>query len=392
MTSLLPSPVRRWLDRVLGRGDAACTVPSFDGVLRPNQVLEEAPVVARFDAPNDLVSDGRHLYIADGPRLLAVDPDTGATREITRFDDDLTALACRGTQIAVAIGGRRVEVHRLAEDASALKLAAGGPAWPSAGAAAWVSINSLAFVDDDTLVATEGSATRPFDAWCHDLMTIGRSGRVFRLRPGGVDLLADHLAFAFGALPMPDGSTLVAESWQHRVLRLPRDGAARKGSSESVLDRLPGYPSRLAPAADGGAWLTVFATRTQLVEFVLREKAYRERMVAEVDPRYWVAPALSSGNSFLEPLQGGGVKTMGVLKPWAPPRSYGLVIRLDPHGRPVASLHSRVGGRHHGVVAAAECGGNLFVLAKGSASLLRITPGDEAARSASDALAEEALQ
>ena len=88
----------------------------------------------------------------------------------------------------------------------------------------------------------------------------------------------------------------------------------------------------MAPAPDGGYWLTAFTLRTQLVEFVLRETAYRERMMKEIDPRYWIAPALTSGNTFLEPMQGAQLKTMGIIKPWAPPRSYGLVMRLDADG------------------------------------------------------------
>jgi hypothetical protein len=71
-------------------------------------------------------------------------------------------------------------------------------------------------------------------------------------------------------------------------------------------------------------------------------------------------------------MQGAHLKTMGILKPWAPPRSYGLVIRLTPEGLPQYSLHSRVDGTHHGVTAAVECGGNLFVLAKGCGKLLRL--------------------
>ncbi len=114
----------------------------------------------------------------------------------------------------------------------------------------------------------------------------------------------------------------------------------------------------------------MFAARTQLIEFVLREPVLRRRMLAEVDPAYWIAPALNSGQSFLEPLQGAGVKQMGQLKPWAPPRSYGLVVRLDPKGLPLFSLHSRVGGIHHGIVAAAECGDRLYVLSRGSGRLL----------------------
>ena len=128
----------------------------------------------------------------------------------------------------------------------------------------------------------------------------------------------------------------------------------------------------LSKAASGGFWLTAFAARTQLVEFVLRENAYRRRMMAEIDPEYWIAPKLKSGQSFLEPMQGAHIKTMGVIKPWAPPRSYGLVIRLNASGVPLYALHSRVDGVNHGVVAAVEMDGALFALAKGPGRLLRV--------------------
>jgi len=110
---------------------------------------------------------------------------------------------------------------------------------------------------------------------------------------------------------------------------------------------------------------------------VLREDAYRRRMVAEIDPRYWIAPALSSGKSFLEPLQGAGVKQMGMLKPWAPPRSYGLVVRVDAKGQVVSSLHSQVDGHHHGITAVAEFGGALYAVSKGSGRLLRVSLAED---------------
>ena len=85
----------------------------------------------------------------------------------------------------------------------------------------------------------------------------------------------------------------------------------------------------------------------------------------EIEPEHWIAPRLRSGESYLEPMQGAHLRTMGVLKPWAPPRSYGLVVRLSATGQPVYSLHSRVDGINHGVVAAAEFDGALYLLAKG---------------------------
>jgi len=78
-----------------------------------------------------------------------------------------------------------------------------------------------------------------------------------------------------------------------------------------------------------------------------------------------VAPKLKSGQSFLEPMQGAHIKTMGVVKPWAPPRSYGLIIRLNDQGVPIYAVHSRVDGVNHGVVAAVEMDGSLFAIAKG---------------------------
>jgi hypothetical protein len=109
----------------------------------------------------------------------------------------------------------------------------------------------------------------------------------------------------------------------------------------------------------------VFAPRSQLVEFVLREPAYRRRMVAEVPRPFWVAPKLRSGRSFYEPLQGGGVKHLGVLKPWAPTLSAGLCIGLDRTFQPRASLHSRADGGTHGVTGVAEHDGHLFAAAQG---------------------------
>ena len=95
-------------------------------------------------------------------------------------------------------------------------------------------------------------------------------------------------------------------------------------------------------------------------------------MMAEIDPRYWIAPRLRSGDSFKEPMQGAHIKTMGVIKPWAPPRSYGLVIRLDAYGAPLYSLHSRVDGMNHGIVSAIEFDGNLVMIAKGPGRVLRL--------------------
>lgn len=350
--------LRDFADRLLGRGDATITVPSFDGALKPNQILEKAETLAQFEAPEDLATDGKTLYIADGAVIRRLDGADAS--ELRRFDRNITALCCLPDGgMAVALDGREVQVFAT-------------PSAATPGATftdpSMTAINALSPGLQGTLLATNGSSTRATDQWAHDLMERGHTGRVLILDPAGksVRVIASKALYAFGACAAGD-NIFFSESWRHRVVAIAPDG-----SQCAVLDNLPVYPSRLTPAASGGFWLTAFTARTQLVEFVLRENAYRRRMMAEIDPQYWIAPKLKSGQSFLEPMQGAHLKTMGVVKPWAPPRSYGLIIRLNADGVPLYALHSRVDGVNHGIVAAVEIGGALYAIAKGPGRLLRI--------------------
>src|SRR5262249_47155765 len=153
------------------------------------------------------------------------------------------------------------------------------------------------------------------------------------LKTGAQTCLMSGLAFPNGVFAR--GSDLiVSESWRHRLVSIP---AGRSARPRPVLVNLPGYPSRLSPAADGGAWLCLFAPRNRLTELGLQEENYRSAMLREVEPDFWIAPALSTRQSFLEPLQCGGVTTMGISKAWAPTRSYGLLVRLDRDLQPAAS-------------------------------------------------------
>ena len=130
------------------------------------------------------------------------------------------------------------------------------------------------------------------------------------------------------------------------------------------------------PAPDGGAWLAVFAPRNRLVEFVLQETDYRLDMMAGVPRDFWPAPALSSGHSFLEPLQFGSIKAMGIHKPWAPSRSCGMVVRLDASMGPTGSFHSRANGTRHGTCSVIENNNQLFVAARGGDCILSMHVSD----------------
>ncbi|BAM86857.1 conserved hypothetical protein [Bradyrhizobium oligotrophicum S58] len=349
--------IREFANRLLGRGDATITVPSFDGALKANQVLEAAETLLECEAPEDIASDGRSLLIADGARLLRW--AGSSPTEIRRFARPISALAMLPSGgLAVAIGGTEVHIYDTITTKTPVSTFTGELR----------AVNALAPAGDGALIATDGSSSYEVGDWARDLMELGETGRVFRLDPRTQTMqqLAGGLRYAFGAVANGN-DVLVSESWRHRLISI-----APGGTRTVALGHLPVYPSRLAPAHGGGFWLTAFVARTQLVEFVLREPAYRRRMIAEIEPDYWVAPRLRSGQSFKEPLQGAHIKTMGVMKPWAPPRSYGLVIRLGADGLPRYSLHSRADGVNHGIVAAVEFGGDLVMIAKGPGRVLRL--------------------
>ena len=102
--------LKQWTDRLLGRGDAAISVPVLDGALKSNRLIEDAEVVAELEAPEDLASDGRSLWVADGARVLRFDGE-GAPSVEHGSDRTISALACLPTGgLAVALGGSEVRV------------------------------------------------------------------------------------------------------------------------------------------------------------------------------------------------------------------------------------------------------------------------------------------
>lgn len=337
------------LDPILDifRGQAI-TIPPLDGAFRANTSLEEAPVFAALpEADNLCQADGR-LLATSGTKIYALAEGAAPTLEET-FPAAISALASApdGT-LAVAL-----------DDGSLIE--GGQPVAVPTGVSC---ITALAYAPDGTLWLANGSDRHPASAWVADLMEKNASGSVWRRAPGGAfTRAAAGLQWPYGLLP-DGGGAIVSESWRHRLLRVSGGGV------EPVLKHLPGYPARLSPAAGGGAWLAIFAPRNRLIELVLQETRYRYDMMAEIPREFWIAPALSSRQSFLEPLQCGGIRTMGVHKAWAPSRSYGLVVRLGPDLVPLASLHSRANGRRHGTTSVIEADGRLLIASKGGNCVL----------------------
>ena len=88
----------------------------------------------------------------------------------------------------------------------------------------------------------------------------------------------------------------------------------------------------------------------------------------------WELPEASRAY-LLDMLQGGGVKHLGILKPWAPTLSFGMVILTDGNFLPYESYQSRADGITHGITSAIVQDGALYAVSKGDDVVVRLALG-----------------
>jgi len=214
----------------------AMTIPPLDGAFRPNTRLDDAPAFAELTEPDNLVASGDGLLASSGNAVYSL--AAGAEPQVIEtFPSPITALALSPSgELTVAL-----ESGKLLMSGKEVSL----PADVSC-------ITALAFAGDGTLWLANGSAEHAPSQWAADLMKKGASGSLWKrdATGGAFRKVSGDLAFPYGLQPV-GRDVLVSESWRHQLIRF--DGAT--GSRSTVLTHLPGYPARLAPAADGGAWL-----------------------------------------------------------------------------------------------------------------------------------------
>ena len=134
---------------------------------------------------------------------------------------------------------------------------------------------ALAFGDADSLHVCQGSAEHRASDWVVDLMEKKATGSVWRIDLGS------------GKAVLP-GRWARLSLWRDRGRRRQRRDRLRELASPAAAAagrrrRAGADPDRSCRAirrgcrrrADGGAWLTLFAPRNRLIEFVLQEQEYR---------------------------------------------------------------------------------------------------------------------
>ncbi len=356
---------------VVDRDGVQDALPPLDGALSPNDRLDAGtPIGDPLPGLDDVMvaADGS-VYVSAGRKVLKLSGNGLSERSlVAEFEGDAGGLAIHPDgRLLVCVAGRGL---------AALDPADPKPRWlEAADGRGFAGLTSVTAAPDGRIFAVEGSTGRPPNQWRHDLMEKRSNGRLVMCSAdlGNARVLLRDLPYPYGVAVSADGKQLwLTEAWAHRLSRfaLTDDGI---GPREVVAPNLPGYPARLHRDAQGGFFLGMFARRTHLIEFVLKEDDFRKDTIATMAPDYWIAPAFAGGSDCLEPMQIGGVKALGIQKPWAPPRSYGLLVHLDSDGNATDSLHSRAGGRFHGVTGAGDTQYGVVIAARGAGQLLLYT-------------------
>jgi Strictosidine synthase len=363
------SLARDIVDRIFFPDRDVHAIPVLDGGFSPNGLLDRARQIGEgLEAPDAVVLDDRGtLFVSSGTTVFAcTGSDFDSRKPLVGFGTSPGALAWSArTGLLVAVSGRGV----CAVDASGkvtgwLQTVDGAPLrCPTA----------IAIGGDGTVFIADGSRHNTPEQWLADLMQKrAPSGRLIACDAtlANARVIVDGLDWPSGvSVAHHERDVLVSEAWPHRLSAYDVSGSSRR----VLVKNFTGYPARITRGANDDYWIAFFALRTQLTEFVLREDAFRTRMMANVPPHLWIGPSLGGTFDCREPTQIGRIKKLGIQKPWAPPRSYGLVARLDADGNAIESFHSRTSGKLHGVTSVVVDRGRVLVVSKGHGKIAEIT-------------------
>jgi hypothetical protein len=335
------------------------SVPPLEAGLRPNDKLDEASVIAGDFEVDDLVvsaegqvalSRGNEIHLLDGltPRLVAT------------LDGEVTALAFSRQGLVAAV--RDTGIVLVQRDGTWTVL--------HDDARLRHCVTAICSVGDDELAVTVGSARLGIDQWRQAVVDGDRTGSVLVVGRQGIGVVCDKLGWPSGVARRDEGELLVSVANEYRLDTMPASGGARR----ALLRNLAAYPGRISQQGD--EWLVSFPfVRNRLSEMLLDDPEFVADMVNTIRPEEWLLPTLRIENPYRSALQLGQLRVLGVLKPWAPARSYGLVGVLERSGRFGSSAHSRVHGRQHGVTAAARIAEGTLVAVRGSRALVLLEEG-----------------
>lgn len=152
--------------------------------------------------------------------------------------------------------------------------------------------NNLGIAPDGTIYFSQSSTKftaagfgGSYKASLLDILEHGGHGNVYSFDPanGEVVRVMTGLNYANGVAVSDDGSfLLVAETGHYRILKHWLSGDAQ-GTTEVLLDNLPGFPDNIKNGMNGRFWIGFAAPRNQLLDS-LSDRPYVRKIVQRLPP------------------------------------------------------------------------------------------------------------
>ncbi|MCA6100788.1 ABC transporter permease [Bradyrhizobium australafricanum] len=306
-----------------------------------NDRLKNAEAIAlnMIEGPEDIILDRKdNLYTVNrnGSIIRFLAPDYTVREEFARIGGRPLGLAFdRDQNLLVCIAG--MGVYGVKPDRSVFKVTD-----RTTRTRTRLKDDSRLYLADDLDVAPDGkiyfseASTRyELTDWALDGFEGRGNGRLICHDPktGTTRTVLKNLTFPNGICISHDGqSVLWASTWLCQINRFWIAGP-KAGTSEILIDNLPGYCDNINRASDGKYWLAFVGLRTPVYDLAMRNPVFRTRMVKQIPPDEWLCPGIN----------------------------YGCVVKFDDNGVVTESLWDPGGLSHPTITSVREHKGYLYI-------------------------------
>lgn len=306
-----------------------------------NDRLKNAEAIAlnKIEGPEDIILDRKdNLYTVNrnGSIIRFFAPDYEVREEFARiggrplglaFDKDQNLLVCiagmgvygvKPDRTVFKVTDRTTRTRTRLKDDSRLYLA-----------------DDLDVAPDGKIYFSEASTRYELADWALDGFEGRGNGRLICHDPatGVTKTVLKNLAFPNGICLSHDGqSVLWASTWLCQINRYWIAGP-KAGTSEVLIDNLPGYCDNINRASDGKYWLAFVGLRTPVYDLAMRNPGFRTRMVKQIPPDEWLCPGIN----------------------------FGCVVKFDDNGVVTESLWDPGGQSHPTITSIREHKGYLYI-------------------------------
>ena len=157
--------------------------------------------------------------------------------------------------------------------------------------------DDLDISDDGRIFFSEATVRFETHEWVTDALEARGNGRIicFDTNTGKTHTVIRNLKFPNGVCMTGDGqSFLFAETWNCSVKRHWFDGP-KKGTTEIVLENMPGFPDNINNSSDGNYWMSLVGMRSPALDLAWKMPGFRSRMAKRVPVDEWLFPNINTG-------------------------------------------------------------------------------------------------